>query len=706
MKRFLAVVSFVIIASCSYGGDKKGENLKTVTPPKTETPQNKQYVTWTFSQKKISADEYELIFKATIEPTWHLYSQIETPDGPLPTLFDFTKSKDYKLIGKTSEPKPHEEAEPVWDGKIVRSFSNSAIFKQKIKALTKSFTVKGFIDGMACNESQCQKFSPSPEFSFKIDDAEVAATTATETAVTPTETATVDTTQKTAVVDNTVATTNTTTTEAKISETPKEKKGDRTYLGLFLAGFIGGLAALLTPCVFPMIPMTVSFFTKQSKTKAAGIRNAFIYAVSIIAIYIALGLGVTLIFGADAMNNLATNVWFNLAFFVLLVVFAISFLGAFEITLPSGFVNKMDAKSDKGGLIGIFFMAFTLGLVSFSCTGPIIGTLLVEAASTGALAGPFFGMFGFSLALALPFGLFAAFPGWLNSLPKSGGWLNSVKVVLGFLELALAMKFLSNADLVVQAGIVTREIFLVIWIVIFALLGAYLMGWFKLSHDSDLKFISTGRLLFAVVVFSFTVYLIPGLWGAPLKLISGFPPPDFYSESPEGFGGRKGEISSNAAHSDLAEHMHKGPNGIPAFDDYYHALEYSKKVGKPLMIDFTGWACVNCRKMEGQVWSDPKVKQKLSEEFVLVSLYVDDKKDLPAELQKEVDWSGSKRTLNSVGDRWSHLQNTKYQSSTQPQYWIIDHEENHYSDSTSYDPDIQKYIDWLDRGLAKYKAKK
>ncbi len=667
----------------------------------------KQYVTWTYSQKKISADEFELIFKATIEPTWHLYSQIETPDGPLPTLFDFEKSKDYKLIGKTSEPKPHEEAEPVWDGKIVRSFSNSATFKQKIKALTnKPFVVKGYIDGMACNESQCQKFSPSPEFKFKIEGAEVAATTATETSVTATETAIIDTTQQTAIVENTVATT-TTTVEAKISETPKEKKADRTYLGLFLAGFIGGLAALLTPCVFPMIPMTVSFFTKQSKTKAAGIRNAFIYAISIILIYIALGLGVTLIFGADAMNNLATNVWFNLAFFVLLVVFAISFLGAFEITLPSGFVNKMDAKSDKGGLIGIFFMAFTLGLVSFSCTGPIIGTLLVEAASTGALAGPFFGMFGFSLALALPFGLFAAFPGWLNTLPKSGGWLNSVKVVLGFLELALAMKFLSNADLVVQAGVVTREIFLVIWIVIFALLGAYLMGWFKLSHDSEMKYVSTGRLLFAVIVFSFTVYLIPGLWGAPLKLISGFPPPDFYSESPEGFGGRKIDVSSNnTTQTNLAEHMHKGPNGIPAFDDYYHALEYSKKVGKPLMIDFTGWACVNCRKMEGQVWSDPKVKQKLSEEFVLVSLYVDDKKDLPAELQKEVDWSGSKRTLSSVGDRWSHLQNTKYQSSTQPQYWIIDHEEKHYSDSTSYDPDINKYIDWLDKGLAKYKARK
>ena len=456
-----------------------------------------------------------------------------------------------------------------------------------------------------------------------------------------------------------------------------------------------------------MIPMTVSFFTKQSKTKAAGIRNAIIYSISIIIIYILLGLGVTLIFGADAMNNLATNVWFNLAFFVLLVVFGISFLGAFEITLPSAFINKVDAKSEKGGLIGIFFMAFTLGLVSFSCTGPIIGTLLVQAASTGALAGPFFGMFGFSLALALPFGLFAAFPGWLNSLPKSGGWLNSVKVVLGFLELALAMKFLSNADLVYDAMIITREVFLVSWIVIFGLLGAYLMGWFKLAHDSEMKFVSVPRLMMAIITFMFTFYLIPGLWGAPLSIINGFPPPLEYTEAPDGFGGTKSSInSSNSNSSSLPKHMHKGPNGIPAFDDYYFALDYSKKVGKPIMIDFTGKACINCRKMEAEVWSNPEVKRKLSEDFILVSLYVDKKNELPLDLQKEVLWNGSSRKLKSVGDRWSYLQNTKYQSSTQPQYWIIDGDENHFSDSSSYDSDIDKYIEWLDKGLGNFKNKK
>lgn len=666
--------------------------------------QNKQYVSWSFSQKKISSDEFEIFFKAKIDPTWHLYSQIETPDGPLPTLFEFEKSANYKCIGKTIEPAPIEKAEPVFDNLVVRYFENVVLFKQKIKALTTSpFLVKGTIDGMACNESQCQKFSPTVAFNFKIEGAQLTATSSVALS---------DSATKSTLVINTPYTPS---TEFKKSEpfvkkdlpsTSAQNNTDNTYLGLFIAGFLGGLLALLTPCVFPMIPMTVSFFTKQSKTKVAGIRNALIYAISIIVIYIALGLGVTLLFGADAMNNMATNVWFNLAFFVLLFVFAISFLGAFEITLPSAFVNKMDQKSDKGGLIGIFFMAFTLGLVSFSCTGPIIGTLLVQAASTGALAGPFFGMFGFSLALALPFGFFAAFPGWLNSLPKSGGWLNSVKVVLGFLELALAMKFLSNADLVVQAHIITREVFIVIWIVLFALLGIYLMGWFKLSHDDELKHLSVTRLMIAILSFSFTVYLVPGLWGAPLKLISGFPPPDFYSESPEGFGTKKNEgFVSNQKRQELPEHAHLGPNGIPAFNDYYIALAHAKKVKKPLLIDFTGWACVNCRKMEGQVWSDAEVKRKLTEDFILVSLYVDDKKKLSADLITDVVWHGSDRKLNTIGDRWSYLQNTKYQSSTQPQYWIIDSEENHYSDSASYDPDVSKYIEWLEKGLKKFKSK-
>ena len=672
--------------------------------------QAKQYVSWSYSQKKISADEFELIFKAKIEPTWHLYSQIETPDGPLPTSFEFEKSKDYVLVGKTIEPAPIEHAEPVFDNLVVRYFENAATFKQKIKVKNKTpFTIKGFIDGMACNESQCQKFSPSPEFIFKIEGSLTDTSNAliTEPKVEDSINASATNLNKNLSQPSNQTDNQKGNVKDLKPEPSPQKKSNTTYISLFIAGFLGGLLALLTPCVFPMIPMTVSFFTKQSKTKAAGIRNAIIYSISIIIIYILLGLGVTLLFGADAMNNLATNVWFNLAFFVLLVVFGISFLGAFEITLPSAFINKVDAKSEKGGLIGIFFMAFTLGLVSFSCTGPIIGTLLVQAASTGALAGPFFGMFGFSLALALPFGLFAAFPGWLNSLPKSGGWLNSVKVVLGFLELALAMKFLSNADLVYDAMIITREVFLVSWIVIFGLLGAYLMGWFKLAHDSEMKFVSVPRLMMAIITFMFTCYLIPGLWGAPLSIINGFPPPLEYTEAPDGFGGTKSNInSSNSNSSSLPKHMHKGPNGIPAFDDYYFALDYSKKVGKPIMIDFTGKACINCRKMEAEVWSNPEVKRKLSEDFILVSLYVDKKNELPLDLQKEVLWNGSSRKLKSVGDRWSYLQNTKYQSSTQPQYWIIDGDENHFSDSSSYDSDIDKYIEWLDKGLGNFKNKK
>ena len=672
--------------------------------------QSKQYVSWSYSQKKISTNEFELTFKAKIEPTWHLYSQIETPDGPLPTIFEFEKSKDYILVGKTIEPTPIEHAEPVFDNLVVRYFENVAIFKQKIKAISNNpFIVKGSIDGMACNESQCQKFSPSPEFIFKLEGV---LTSNSNTLINLAKlddslnSSASDSNKNSSNVYNKTVIQKRNGTDLKLEPSP-QKKSNTTYISLFIAGFLGGLLALLTPCVFPMIPMTVSFFTKQSKTKAAGIRNAVIYSFSIIIIYILLGLGVTLIFGADAMNNLATNVWFNLAFFVLLVVFGISFLGAFEITLPSAFINKVDAKSEKGGLIGIFFMAFTLGLVSFSCTGPIIGTLLVQAASTGALAGPFFGMFGFSLALALPFGLFAAFPGWLNSLPKSGGWLNSVKVVLGFLELALAMKFLSNADLVYDAMIITREVFLVSWIVIFGLLGAYLMGWFKLAHDSEMKFVSVPRLMMAIITFAFTFYLIPGLWGAPLSIINGFPPPLEYTEAPGGFWGTKSSINSSSTNiSSLPKHMHSGPHGIPAFDDYYFALDYSKKVGKPIMIDFTGKACINCRKMEAEVWSNPEVKRKLSEDFVLVSLYVDKKNSLPLELQKEVLWNSSSRKLKSVGDRWSYLQNTKYQSSTQPQYWIIDGDENHFSDSTSYDSDIDKYIEWLDKGLDKFKNKK
>ncbi|MDZ4329817.1 MAG: cytochrome c biogenesis protein CcdA, partial [Flavobacterium sp.] len=414
-----------------------------------------------------------------------------------------------------------------------------------------------------------------------------------------------------------------------IEKQPESKESDSSLYMIFFIAFLSGFAALLTPCVFPMIPMTVSFFTKQSKTKAKGIKNAIIYGISIILIYVFLGTVITLIFGADALNALSTNVWFNVIFFVLLVVFSLSFLGAFEIMLPNSWANKVDRQADKGGILGIVFMALALAIVSFSCTGPIIGTLLVEAASKGGIA-PIVGMLGFSFALALPFMLFAMFPGWLNTLPKSGGWLNTVKVFLGFIELALAFKFLSNADLVLQLHWFEREIFLAIWIAIFGTLAFYLFGKITLPHDSPSSSISVGRLSVGLLILVFTIYLIPGLWGAPLKLISGFPPPMTYSESPYGVGGSNRESTSAIA---LPDGAHKGPHDIMAFTDYEKGLAYAKSVNKPILLDFTGFACVNCRKMEDYVWSDPRILSILNNEVVLISLYVDDKRELPIEEQ-------------------------------------------------------------------------
>ncbi|HEV7230713.1 MAG TPA: cytochrome c biogenesis protein CcdA [Bacteroidia bacterium] len=671
-------------------------------------------VKWTFTVNTLQSAEYELIFTANIEKGWHLYSQDPTNDGPLPTEFSFSSSADYKRLGKTTEPKSIEKAEPVFNNAFIKYFEGGAVFHQKIKRLSpKAFQVKGTINGMTCNDSQCVPFSPPVDFVFDIPEGPLAKenTPDKKDAVKkedPASAARKDVVEK--VLPVAVDSPTSHPAEAKKDSVKRKepavesqkampvKAASRSWYVVFVLGFLGGFAALLTPCVFPMIPMTVSFFTKRSKTKAKGVTNALIYSGSIVFMYVLLGLGVTFFFGSDALNRLSTNVWFNIFFFVLLVVFAISFLGAFEIVLPSSFVNKVDSASDRGGIIGILFMALALSLVSFSCTGPIIGTLLVEAASIGG-SGPFWGMLGFALALAFPFGFFAAFPGWMNTLPKSGGWLNTVKVFLGFLELALAFKFLSNADLVEQAGILTREVFLVIWIIIFGVLGVYLMGGFRLSHDAPVVHIPIPRLLMAMLVFSFTLYLIPGLWGAPLKLISGLAPPQFYSESPEGFGTAK--ISDGRK---VPEHAHLlQPNNIIVFDDLKYATEYAKQVNKPIMIDFTGLACANCRKMEQYVWTDPEVKRRLNEDVVLVSLYVDDAKELPAEEQKEVEWNG-KRTLKTIGNKWSYLQANTYGANSQPQHRIIAPDGQRLSDSTGYDPDVQKYIRWLDKGVEKYKS--
>ncbi|WP_245593067.1 protein-disulfide reductase DsbD family protein [Crocinitomix catalasitica] len=469
---------------------------------------------------------------------------------------------------------------------------------------------------------------------------------------------------------------------------------------IFILAFGGGLLALLTPCVFPMIPMTVSFFTKQSKTKAQGIRKAIFYAVCIIVIYVILGVLVSSIAGEDALNAMATNPWVNLTFFLLFVVFAISFLGAFEITLPSSWVNKADKQADRGGLIGIFFMAFTLALVSFSCTGPIVGSVLVQSAQ-GGLSGPIIAMLGFSTALALPFGLFAAFPGWLNSMPSSGGWLNTVKVVLGFLELAFALKFLSNADLVLQLHILERELFLGIWIGIFIVLAIYLLGKIQMPHDSPVGKLSVGRALFATMVVGFIMYLIPGMFGAPLKMISGFPPPLTYSESPFGIHGHAPEVEDG-----WPESTYPHGHGIKTIRDYYEALAFAKEQGKPLFVDFTGWACVNCRKMEEYVWADPSIAPMLANDFIVASLYVDDRAPLPEKYAGELKANGDPMT--TIGDKWTKLEITEYKEVTQPLYVILDHNENNISGKANYDThrDAAVFKEWLEFAKKQFESSK
>jgi thiol:disulfide interchange protein len=488
-----------------------------------------------------------------------------------------------------------------------------------------------------------------------------------------------------------------TTDPAKPLVKKEEKQG---LIAIFIAGFIGGLAALLMPCIFPMLPLTVSFFTKGSQTKGKAVSRAMFYGLSIIVIYVVLGLLVTVLFGPDALNSLSTNGVFNFLFFILLLIFAVSFLGAFEITLPSSWVNKMDANSDKGGLAGLFFMAGTLALVSFSCTGPIIGTLLVQAATSGALLGPAIGMFGFSFALAIPFALFAMFPSWLSALPKSGGWLNSVKVVLGFLELALAMKFLSNVDLAYHWNWFDREVFLVLWIVIFGLMGLYLLGKLKFSHDSPVNAISVPRLLIAVVVLSFTVYMIPGLWGAPLKSVSAFLPPqatqDFDLYTPTLMGASNGPVVKHEEGPHKYSDIFHSPLNLNVFFDYEEGMAYAKKVKKPVLMDFTGHACVNCREMEANVWSDKEIFSKLNNDYVIIQLYVDDKTELPENEKFKSKSSG--RDVKTLGNKWSDFQTSRFNSNSQPFYVLLGHDEQLLSPPTGA-VKAGEYLEFLNSGL-------
>ena len=641
-------------------------------------------VKWSSKTEKISNTEFNLILEGKIDSGWHLYSQFTPDGGPIPLEIKFAEStRNYELVGKTKESKTKKEFNAVFEVDEI-FFENKVVLNQRIKIInSKIKSIKVAIDYQTCKEV-C--INLNKKFVFEIPEIQ-------ETALLP------------EVKDTSSIETDSNTTSAKIEiktqlPTPKEpvKEEEKGLISIFFIAFFSGFAALLTPCVFPMIPMTVSFFTKQSKNKAQGIRNAILYGISIILIYVILGLLVTWIFGADALNALATNVWFNLIFFGLLVFFAASFLGAFEIMLPNSWANKVDQQADRGGVVGILFMALALAIVSFSCTGPIVGTLLVDAASKGGIA-PVIGMLGFSLALALPFMLFAMFPGWLNSLPKSGGWLNTVKVVLGFLELALAFKFLSNADLVLQLHLLEREVFIAIWIAIFGTLTLYLFGKITLPHDSPLTHISVGRLSLGLLVFSFTIYLIPGLWGAPLKLINAFPPPMEYSESPFGIG----QNSSSEVKTALPEGAKYGPHGIVIFDDYDKGLAYAKAVNKPIMLDFTGRACVNCRKMENTVWGEAPILPILKNEVVLISLYVDDKRELPKDQQMK---SSTGELMETIGDKWTDLIISKYKTNTQPLYVITDLQGNNLNSTTptiSYTPDVAAYGAWLKEGISNFK---
>ncbi|MFM2048121.1 MAG: hypothetical protein RI955_669, partial [Bacteroidota bacterium] len=622
----------------------------------------------TTETKSLGNNEFVLRFNFSIPDKHHVFTQHLDPNATgTPAVFDFQKSKDYELIGNVKEiGKLLNEPDPV-DAKVkLEYYKNSVVFEQKIKLKAKATKIKCATTYGICNESTCM---PPRDKDYYFEVKAEAENTSTQGAAPIVDTANKAATQTT----KTEITSSTSNTSA--SDETSVTTHDSIWK-IFLKGLLGGLGALLMPCVYPMIPLTVSFFTKKSKTRAKGISNAMIYGLSMIAIFLSIGLLVSLLGNSSTPNQLATNPWLNGLFFLIFVAFALSFFGAFELTLPSSWVDKTDKASEKGGLIGIFFMAFTMVLVSFSCTAPIMGSLLTAMVTSNSKLGPIMGMFGFSLAFALPFTLFAIFPSWLNSLPKSGGWMNVFKVSVGFLELAMALKFLSNIDLVFQWHIITREIFIASWVVIFGLLGVYLMGWIKFSHDSDAPYLSIGRLMFAILAFIFTVYLIPGLWGAPLEIISGFPPPEFYKEW-------KMPTNNNAAVSidgKTTGHKEECPLNLNCYHDFEAASKIAKEQNKPLFLDFTGWNCANCRKMEQTVWNKPEIFKLLNEKFVVVSLYCDDRAKLPEAEQFVSKFNGEKVT--TVGEKWSDLQISRYNRLGQPYYAILNQDGKDIAPST------------------------
>lgn len=648
-------------------------------------------VTWKFGLYPSEQEGmHDLVVHAEVDTCWHIYSQDNDPnDGPVPTEFAFEWPAGVAAQGNMNECTPIEEYDPNFMLDL-KFFEENVYWHQTLdlSGASSDAVIKGYVYFMVCDASMCL---PPEEVGIEVRVADVQPASDRPDYCAPSEHWCDHTSEGGDGHDDEGGM----FSEGSSSEDRKdvgdaENEGDEQEEGLFwtfLLGFGLGLAALLTPCVFPMIPMTVSFFTKQSKTRAEGIRNALIYGFFIIFIYTALGLALTAFFGVDVLNVISTDPFFNVFLFLLLLIFGASFLGAFEIQLPSSWANKADAASDRGGIIGIFFMAATLAIVSFSCTGPLVGSALAGAA-TGSFAAPTAVMLGFSSALALPFGLFSAFPGWLNSLPQSGGWLNSVKVVLGLLEIGFAFKFLSNADLVLQLGLLQRELFIAIWIAVSLTIAFYLFGWFMLPHDSKVERIGVFRFSLGMVFMMLGIYLVPGMWGAPVNLISGFPPPTFYSEwNQGGHGGEGGQ----------------GGHVEARFDDYEEGLAAARAEGKPMLLDFTGWACVNCRKMEEQVWSDPEVARILTEDVVLVSLYVDDRKALPESEHRVEQYGGKDFRIRSVGNKWSYLQASRFNRNAQPFYVMIDHVGEHIGGSAGYDPDADVFIDFLKEGLAEFK---
>jgi len=656
-------------------------------------------VNWTFKLTDKGNGEIALQADAVIDNGWHLYGTEIPEGGPYPTGISIDEIKGAVAVGDFhSSTKATKVFDKIFEMEVTY-FDNKATFIQNFKVTDKNaFVLKGDIRAQACNDSECTPPLPI-DFNFTSSDLPAgfkAATGINQSNVQKIPSDKIPPVEQSAgeeiIPDSSsvsVPVINSGTDVDLWSPVIDELKAmgaegstDGSLLFIFISGFLWGFVALVTPCVWPMIPMTVSFFLKRNKSRGKAVREAITYGVSIIVIYVSLGLIITAIFGPSALNDMATGAVFNLIFFALLIFFAASFLGAFDLTLPSSWTTKMDNKADSAtGLLSIFFMAFTLALVSFSCTGPLIGTLLVEAVSLGSLTAPAMGMLGFALALSIPFTLFAVFPSLMENMPKSGGWLNSVKVVLGFAELALALKFLSVADLAYGWGILDREVFLSLWIVIFLLMGVYLLGKIKFAHDSDVKHISVVRLLFAIASFSFAVYMVPGLWGAPLKAISAFAPPMYTQDF---------NLYTGVVHA--------------KFDDYEAGMKYAKDKGKPVLIDFSGYGCVNCRKMEASVWTNPQVKQIIENDYVLITLMVDDKKRLPQVI--EVEENGKKTKLKTVGDKWSYLQRHKFGTNSQPYYVMLDMDGKPIGPSYAYNESIREYFDFLNKGLTNFKNKK